>query len=1088
MSFTERCCQIIAIDAISKNDKGIIRMCCGSGKTYVEVMTCLSEKISCLVAPRNALLRQHLEIFKQRVGFVDSPGDFLYSFSTNEFQIVTINCESDFSFKSLDFSKKIVLVINNSSFKKLEEYNIKPDVIVVDEAHTHKKCIKCPLVQNTKRRYFFTATPQDMNDSDFYGETIYRFDYDQALIYDYVTQIKIVPVQDGKEMMQKMKEYGLSHCIHFYETVNGSSSKNTSLQSVNMNDYYNSMKITEETTVKERIAIFEKFILEGGHLFSCKTISYGIDIKECDCVYLSYQSNSVPDTVQKFSRAIRKNPNDPNKIAYVFLQMDIYLPEPNEELDITEIMKQSRLQLILRIIAIIKEGFDLDILDDYYPHNKTKEKLEKGLSKLKEILIEKKNGECDESEIEEIEEAIKDTKTHIEQANDTGKLSLFEKFIDDFQMRILYRNGELQPELNVARLTLEEAFEELLKMKNEGKQVNGMSKETLSNGTRVDCWLIRNKKKLSEEQLKQLDLHDKTLTTEEVFGELLQMKNEGRQINSGSKEVFSNGNKVCHWIQDNRKHLSDEQLRQLELHNLTTEEVFGELLQMKNEGRQVNTQSKETLSNGIQVGPWLRDNRKKLSDEQLKLLGLYNLTLEKAFQELLQMKNEGRQINRGSKEVFSNGTQVCHWMGGNRKKLSDEQLRQLDLHDKTLTTEEVFGELLQMKNEGIKINTTSKEKLSNGTRVGCWLIRNRKNLSNEQLKQLELYNLTLEEAFGELLQMKNEGRQVNTQSKETLSNGIQVGPWLNHNRKKLSDEQLELLDLHDKTLTLKEAFGELLQMKNEGRQINQGSKEVFSNGNKVCHWMGDNRKKLSDEQLKLLGLKTKKMINISAEIPQEEPIIKLQKETLNPNISDMSPEQKDALLLKLLEQNNREYRAPNPIEKDEINNKFSESLIKSEGLIIVLDTLEFNTAKSLVEKGFSTSDIIIPQYDQQEFEKMKKDITFGKCVILQDLESLLVKYSKTQTLIKGIYADLMCALTKGKNVVKLISKCNLINGCVIGITISSRDGNRQAEYTNSFVSKINSCIYENIKECTKLEEYVYGNGNTMATVLFRKNN
>ena len=42
-----RTCQIDALTACNENDKGIIRMCCGSGKTMVEIELCLQEKISC---------------------------------------------------------------------------------------------------------------------------------------------------------------------------------------------------------------------------------------------------------------------------------------------------------------------------------------------------------------------------------------------------------------------------------------------------------------------------------------------------------------------------------------------------------------------------------------------------------------------------------------------------------------------------------------------------------------------------------------------------------------------------------------------------------------------------------------------------------------------------------------------------------------------------------------------------------------------------------------------------------------------------------------------------------------------------------
>ena len=90
-----------------------------------------------------------------------------------------------------------------------------------------------------------------------------------------------------------MKRRGLSHCIHFYETVNGKGlAVNGEINTSALGKY---KKITQ--TTKNRYGIIEKFKESGGHLLTCKTISYGIDIKECNAVFLAYVSNSVPDTV-----------------------------------------------------------------------------------------------------------------------------------------------------------------------------------------------------------------------------------------------------------------------------------------------------------------------------------------------------------------------------------------------------------------------------------------------------------------------------------------------------------------------------------------------------------------------------------------------------------------------------------------------------------------------------------------------------------------------------------------------------------------------------------------------------------------------
>jgi superfamily II DNA or RNA helicase len=180
-------CQLIALQKCKENSKGIVRMCCGSGKSLVEIMLCLQEQTSCFIAPRNALIKQHIETIKELVGYI---GNDEYSFETDTFKLIVINNESDY--REYDNSEKqVCFIINNCSLSKMP---ITPDIFIVDEAHTHKdSIIKCAKIKNAKRKYFFTATPQDMNDVNFYGETVYRYDYIHALQRDIVCPFKIVP-------------------------------------------------------------------------------------------------------------------------------------------------------------------------------------------------------------------------------------------------------------------------------------------------------------------------------------------------------------------------------------------------------------------------------------------------------------------------------------------------------------------------------------------------------------------------------------------------------------------------------------------------------------------------------------------------------------------------------------------------------------------------------------------------------------------------------------------------------------------------------------------------------------------------------
>jgi superfamily II DNA or RNA helicase len=476
-----RSCQILALDTCDSNNKGILRMCCGSGKTLVEVKLCLQERVSCLIAPRNALLSQHIQTFKDVLGYKGK--DDLLSFETKTVQVITINCESDIAVVKVKPNKKVCFVINNSSLEKLP---LTPDIVVVDEAHTHKNAIKrTGKLLQAKRRYFFTATPQEMDDTEFYGETIYRFDYDEAVVLDYVCPFKIVPIWNNtcvvQDLKEKMDKYSLTHNIHFYETVNrGENNKNVCLNDVPLRKFKNGQKITDKT--KNREVVLKNFKESGGHLLSCKTISYGIDIPECDSVYLSYVGNSIPDLVQKVMRAIRKNPKKPGKIAYVFVNLDI--PEPmvdnsdsdDDTVDITEEVKEMQQQLVFKICTMLTEGIDIDILNSYYPYNKRViEKLQSENEKLESIKNDIETQIRGQSEIETASEekhwyggsaeelkltyqdickqqhASEDVVEHLkEEDKNESKRCKFEDFFDDHQMKVWYTTGEIKCDITLS--------------------------------------------------------------------------------------------------------------------------------------------------------------------------------------------------------------------------------------------------------------------------------------------------------------------------------------------------------------------------------------------------------------------------------------------------------------------------------------------------------------------------------------------------------------------------------------------------------------------------------------------------------------
>jgi hypothetical protein len=808
MSMILRECQVNAIDSINKNQNGIIEMCCGSGKSLVISEIIKQYKVSVLFVPKNALFEQ----------FVDNS---FYS----SFNFILINCKNDTQ-GSIDYNKNNVILTNMSSFHVMKKYiinnNINIDFIAYDEAHLYTSVKKRNNIEEIDvddkdkedfdngalniecKQIFFTATPNKIlkENPDIFGEIIYRYSYAQGVLDKIVVPIDVVfgytkknlsdPVDDYTMnqtyitfMTDLIKTYSLKRII-FYTSFVSKKKDNINNFRTYLKSFEKLLKnnkdftyhfIESSTTQHKRKQILDDFNGDSDTIqviFTCKTMSEGIDCKSCDAVILADPSKSIPSNVQKALRCDRTNGIKQKGIVGIpiFLNSDDMNNFLNKEDKQEYISQQSNGHLYnyqVLLLNMLKNDMDLDILYEY--------KINGEEIKLKDNLKVSKTKETVEKLTQEIAKLV-ENKLVLENKPETSETKLELK--------------ELQTELETKQETLEELTRE-----NE-----------ININQRAPCKVLMNFhdaysveydiKEFGKSVEVSLNIQPKiTLSIDEVFHELLEMKNKGKKINSQSQELLSNGTKVCNWIDSNRKKLSQEQLEQLDLHDksLTIDEAFRELLEKKQQGKKLNNISNETFSSGAKVGHWLGHNRLKLTQEQLEQLEIHTLSIEEIFNEMLEMKQQGKKINTASKETFSNGTLIGKWLARNKIKLSQEQLEQLDLHDKSLTIDEVFKELLEKKKKGIIINTGCKQLLNNGCNIGNWVANHAKKLTQNKLSSLGLNKISIEEAYHELIELKKKGKKVNTKSKEIFSNGTKVCSWLSWNRLKLTQEQLEQLDL-----------------------------------------------------------------------------------------------------------------------------------------------------------------------------------------------------------------------------------------------------------------------------------------------------
>jgi hypothetical protein len=1151
MSMILRECQVNAIDSINKNQNGIIEMCCGSGKSLVISEIIKQYKVSVLFVPKNALFEQ----------FVDNA---FYS----GFNFILINCKNDTQ-GSIDYNKNNVILTNMSSFHVLKKYisnnDINIDFIAYDEAHLYTSVKKRNNIEEIDvddkdkedfdngalniecKQIFFTATPNKIlkENPDIFGEIIYRYSYAQGVLDKIVVPIDVVfgytkknlsdPVDDYTMnqtyitfMTDLVKSYSLKRVIFYTSFVSKKDNTNnfrTYLKSfqklLKNNKDFTYHFIESSTTQYKRKQILDDFNGDSDTIqviFTCKTMSEGIDCKSCDAVILADPSKSIPSNVQKALRCDRTNGIKQKGIVGIpiFLNSDDMNNFLNKEDKQEYISQQSNGHLYnyqVLLLNMLKNDMDLDILYEYKINgdeiklkdnlkvSKTKETVEKLTQEIAK-LVENKLVLENKPETSETKLELKEIQTELETKQETLEELTREKEINinqrapckvlmnfhdaysvEYDIKEFGKSVEvslnIQPKIT---LSIDEVFHELLEIKNQGKKVNTMSKEMLSNGNQVGSWLGRCKDKLSQVQLEQLDLHDKVLSVDEVFAELIEMKTQGKKVNNKSKELLRNNVQVKSWLIHNRYKLTQEQLESLDLHDkvLSIDEGFEELVKIKRQGKKIIYGTNELLSNGTKVSAWMTKNKPKLSQEQLEQLDLHDksLTIDEAFYELLEMKKKGKKTNSKSKERFSNGIQVGNWVNIYKSKLTPEQLKELDLSIRISDNDEIqnriqnrFNELLEMN---IQVNGRTTEKFTDGAKIGPWFGTIKKHLTKEQLDKLNIKTpLSKEDAFNEIFYMKKDGKKVNSSSIELLSNGNKVKSWLDTYKKTLSQEQLDKLEI-DKPISSnakekKRCTQLLVSGKNKGTQC---SKNATIGSLCTVH----NKKKIVQEPVEEI----KKNPNVKPKTAVDE-------EKTKRESTQMSEEELQAFYVKTKMQNQSGYTAPNPLAKSEINELFANSLnMQGKGKVIVLDDIDFNSANSVYKSGISLERIVIPNNDPLKNDKMSEDKVFGKCVVKCSLQELLDGYNEE---ICGVYADLM-----GQEfyILDSIKKCNLGKGCIIGFTVSARS-NKGAIYTNDYTNKLLNKMYssfssmnpENLVEDSGI--LVYGKDAQMATSIFKVN-
>jgi superfamily II DNA or RNA helicase len=351
--------QQILITHFKNNNRGILSMPCGTGKTLVSYLFASKYEQIIIISPLKQFAKQNLVKFieygidKNNTLLVDSDGSRDIDEIKQFIKLHKSFCISS-TFCSVDIIQQCLKIMSNP-------------IIIIDEFHNLSKTninnenddfykilysnYKILFVSATPRIYEIEDEECDYDINNIFGKKVYNMTFTEAIKNKYITDYKIwlpsihekTTKLDKELSIYKINKILLSKCKFLFSCIlNNGSQKciiycqnrveiNNMIKVMNTLDKYFSIsfetnKITSEDSEKKRTEILKQFSDSNMKqlLFSVRILDECIDVPKCDSIYITYSSSSKIRTIQRLCRCIRTDKNNKFKIGNIYIWCDEY--------------------------------------------------------------------------------------------------------------------------------------------------------------------------------------------------------------------------------------------------------------------------------------------------------------------------------------------------------------------------------------------------------------------------------------------------------------------------------------------------------------------------------------------------------------------------------------------------------------------------------------------------------------------------------------------------------------------------------------------------------------------------------------------
>lgn len=368
--------QKIACDKLTKhfkkNNRGILSMPCGTGKTIMGCFFAHAYDSVILLSPLKQYAEQNADRYNEYFNdfchlIIDSDGtrdiDEIKKFiEDNKNKKLLFSC----TFKSVDIVNKFIDDLDNNIVIIDEFHNLSRNNIVDENDDINKLLMsdsKILFQSATPRVYDLENTDDDDEHEDIFGEIVHKMDFGTAIkdgyICDYNIYLPSVSEKKKKFIEKIQKEVDISvyddnlkaKCMYFYKCMlhNGTQkcivylrdinemnefkkclktfdeyyATNLLIYTISSNDKHSSLEKPEKNSREWKLNMFQKTDRMTA-ILSVHILDECVDIPKCDSIFITYTTQAKRRTIQRICRCIRKDVDNKHKIGCVYMWCDEY--------------------------------------------------------------------------------------------------------------------------------------------------------------------------------------------------------------------------------------------------------------------------------------------------------------------------------------------------------------------------------------------------------------------------------------------------------------------------------------------------------------------------------------------------------------------------------------------------------------------------------------------------------------------------------------------------------------------------------------------------------------------------------------------